>query len=99
MSVGAIRMASGLRAITASSTGTCSDRVEVRSALEDQFDAKRVGSGLRALAHGDVEGIGGQAGDQRDGVFLVLRMAGHGCQTDAGCHGEQPRISELNDAS
>ena len=48
-------------------------RVEVGAALEDQLDAERVGGMLSALAHGDVEGVRGEAGNERD-RRLVLRL-------------------------
>ena len=50
------------------------DGVEVGGTLEHQFHAQRVGGSLCAFLHGDVEGVRGQAGDQGDGEFLVLRM-------------------------
>ena len=74
LSVGAIRIASGLRAITASSTGVCVHRVEIRRALEDEIGADRLGGGLGALAHGDVEGVRREAGHQRDRELLVLGL-------------------------
>ena len=46
--------------------------VPFRGALVDQIDAERLGGGFGALVHGDVESVGGEAGDQRDGD-LVLR--------------------------
>jgi hypothetical protein len=71
-------MADGLRAII--------DRVEFRATLEDQFDAERIGRGLRALAHGDVERIRGEAGDKRDGIFVLCesRAAGHADRRESG---------------
>ena len=50
------------------------DGVEVGRTLEHQLHAQRIGGSLRAFLHGDVEGIGGQAGDQGDGELFVLRM-------------------------
>src|SRR5258708_20253761 len=46
--------------------------VELRCALENQLSPERISCCLRAFVHRDVERIGGEARDQRDGVLLLF---------------------------
>ena len=70
LSVGAIRIAAGFLAMTASSTGTCRVTFHFGRALVQQVGADRLGRGFGALVHGDVEAVGGEARDQRDGDLV-----------------------------
>ena len=62
------------------------DRVELRRTLEQELAADGLGRHLGTLAHGDVEGVGGEAGDQRDRA-LVLRGCRRGRAHQAHDHG------------
>ena len=54
------------------------DRIELGRALENEVRAERLGGRVGAFAHGDVEGIGGEAGNQRDGEALGLGFGAAG---------------------
>ena len=66
-------------------------RVELRRALEQQLAADRLGRHLGTLAHGDVEGVGGEPGDQCDGARV---LGGGGCGLAEQAHDEGGRAQE-----
>ena len=66
LSLGAIRMAFGFLAMTASRIGNLQRDVPFRRTLIDQLGADGLRRGLGALVHGDVETVSRQAGNKRN---------------------------------
>ena len=73
LSFGAIRIAFGLLGDDGFQDRHLERHVPLGRALIDQFGADGLGRRFGALVHGDVEAVGGQAGDQRDGDLLLSR--------------------------
>ena len=89
LSVGAIRMASGLPRDHGVEHRRLGDGVEVGRALEHEVGADRLGGRLSPPAHGDVERVGGEPGNQGDGELLRLRLGAAQQRPHADRHGGQ----------